>query len=86
MIIEEENDKKPPACVIPIKSPMIPLKLYHCWASSVLDRLWRFDWFCTVDNTPLHSHSKKGRDFGGYPCESWNSPGGYRGPWISGVM
>ncbi len=70
----------------PIKSPMIPVKIYKCWASSILDRLWRFEWFSTVDNAPLHIKKKTGRDLSGYPCESWNSPGGYRGSWISGVM
>jgi hypothetical protein len=48
---EGEDDAKEAQCVQPIKSPMFPVKIYHCWASSLLDRLWRFEWWCTAGNT-----------------------------------
>jgi len=55
---EEGEGAEEPGCVQPIKSPMYPVKIYHCWASSVLDRLWRFEWWCTAGNTRIHQHAK----------------------------
>jgi hypothetical protein len=50
----------------PVKTPIKRLELYDCWASSRLDRLWRYEWWCTNGGTDPHIHRKEGRDFGGY--------------------
>ena len=53
------------ACSIPIKSPMERIEIYMCWASSTLDKLWRFEWYCSGGGAGIHSHVRQGRDFAG---------------------
>jgi len=28
--------------------PLVQIPLYNCFASTRLDRLWRFEWWCTA--------------------------------------
>ncbi len=50
---EVRNDTKV-TCMQPIKAPIRKLDIYNCWASSRLDRLWRFDWWSTHNGSPPH--------------------------------
>lgn len=67
------------------------VELYNCWASSRLDKLWRFDWFCVSNHNEHfpgfgwpHVHSVLGRDFAGYPCKTFHHNDTHNGYWFSG--
>jgi len=70
--------------MLPIKNSKKKLEAFNCWASTRLDRLWRFDWWCTADSSPPHVHSLSGRDYAGYPCKTFSQLGIGPGPWVSG--
>ena len=80
--IPSSGDRLNP-CAVKIFNDFKKLEMYYCWASSRLDRLWRFDWWTTENNQHLHIKYSEGRDFAGYPCKTWIHPNTYYGTWIS---
>jgi len=57
-------------CATPIKNDFRPMDSQRCWASSRLDRLWRFDWMYLLMGELIRNHNE-GRDFAGYPCKDY---------------
>jgi len=73
-----------------IKDKLQEVDLLNCWASSRLDSLFRFEWFCKSNHDPSlpaevdeHSHKVEGRDFAGYPCKTFLHNDTHHGYWIS---
>ena len=71
--------------MIHIENKAVVIPLNNCWASSRLDRLWRFEWISKVNSVDIFQrHFKEGHDFSGYPCRSKAQKSAHDGYWISG--
>jgi hypothetical protein len=72
-------------CMIHIENKSAVIPLNNCWASSRLDRLWRFEWVCKDKSVDIfHRHFNEGHDFAGYPCNTKAQKNVHDGYWISG--
>ena len=56
---EIDDRQKHEGCMIHIENKAVIIPLNNCWASSRLDRLWRFEWFVKDKQTgDFHKSTK----------------------------